>query len=102
MIRRSFLAAFAASLAAVATSAFSKVNVDLNLAIGPPPPVVEVVPPPRVGMVWVPGYWEWDGRRHAWRKGRWMRERRGMRWEPAHWVEHDGRWRFVPGHWVRV
>ena len=32
----------------------------------PPAPVYEVVPAPRAGYVWAPGYYRWDGDRHVW------------------------------------
>lgn len=67
----------------------------------PPPPRVIVVPAPRRGYVWAPGYWRWDGRRHVWVDGRWLRERRGAHWVPAHWEERRGRWHFEEGHWER-
>jgi hypothetical protein len=67
----------------------------------PPPPRVVVVPAPRRGYVWEPGYWRWTGHKHVWVDGRWMRERRGWHWEPAHWEERQGRWYFQPGVWVR-
>ena len=51
----------AASLLAVAaaapTMALARSNVEVNIGIGPPPAIVEEVPPPRVGYVWAPGYW---------------------------------------------
>jgi len=51
----------AMSLLAVATAAptmaSARSNVDVSIAIGPPPVIVEEVPPPRVGYVWAPGYW---------------------------------------------
>ncbi len=40
----------------------------------PPPPEVEVYgPPPYVRAVWVPGHWEWRGKRvgYVWIKGHW-------------------------------
>ena len=40
----------------------------------PPPPKVEVyVNPPHPGAVWVPGHWEWTGRRrgYVWIDGHW-------------------------------
>jgi hypothetical protein len=41
----------------------------------PPPPKVEVKPPrPHARAVWVPGHWQWKGRR------------RGYVWVPGHWV----------------
>lgn len=81
----------------VPMSAFAAVGIDID--IGPPPPRDEVPPPPRVGFVWAPGYWEWRGHRHVWVAGRWMRERRGFHWVPAHWDRRGPHWHFVPGHW---
>ena len=50
----------------------------VDIAIGaPPPPQVEVVPGPRRGYLWVPGYWDWRGGRHYWVRGNWVHERRG-------------------------
>ena len=74
---------------------------DTDVAVAPPPPRVIEVPPPRVGYVWAPGYWRWNGHEHVWIEGRWISERRGRHWVPEHWVEYNGRWRFVEGHWER-
>ena len=79
--------------------ALSAVNLDIDIA--PPAPRVEVVPPPRVGWVWAPGFWAWRGHRHFWVAGRWMRERPGFHWVPAHWQPRGPHWHFVPGHWAR-
>ena len=68
----------------------------------PPAPQVEVVPPPRAGWVWAPGYWRWNGYRHVWVRGHWVREMRGRHWVPDHWAQApNGRWYFVGGHWGR-
>ena len=74
---------------------------DINVQIGPPPPRAEVMPGPRHGYVWSPGYWAWNGHRHYWVSGHWVRERRGYGWVPEHWEERGGRHYFVPGHWNR-
>ena len=74
----------------------------VDIQIAPPPPRAEVVPAPRVGYVWAPGYWRWNGRRHVWIHGSWVRERRGFHWEPEAWVQGpNGRWHLRPGHWSR-
>jgi WXXGXW repeat (2 copies) len=78
--------------------AYSGVGIDIRVA--PPPPVVEA-PPPRVGFVWAPGFWRWEGHRHVWVAGHWMHERPGYRWAPDHWAEHHGRYHYEPGHWER-
>lgn len=70
--------------------------------IGPPPPrPVEVVPAPRPGFVWIPGYHRWDGHRYIWVHGYWRRPPRpGAVWVPGAWryergghVWHEGYWR---------
>ena len=74
-------------------------GVEVNVA--PPPVRVVEVPAPRMGYVWAPGYWNWNGREHVWVEGRWIGERRGQHWVPEDWVEHNGNWRLAQGHWER-
>lgn len=93
-----------ASLVAAALGSFSvpaAARTDVYLNFAPPAPRVEVVPAPRAGYVWVPGYWEWRGHKHFWVSGRWLRERRGYHYAPARWEEHEGRWVFRGGGWNR-
>ena len=54
----------AASLVAIAIGATvtgTAHAASVNISIGTPPPavIVEPVPPPRAGCVWVNGYWRW-------------------------------------------
>jgi len=100
MRHRVLLVVVALSAALVSLPGTAKPLVEIQVA--PPPPRVEVVPPPRVGYVWAPGYWRWNGRRHVWIQGSWVRERRGWHWEPDAWVQGpNGRWHLSRGHWVR-
>lgn len=87
---------------AAAPPALAQVNLDIVIGVPPPPVVVEPVPPPRVGFLWAPGYWMWDGHRHAWRGGHWEPQREGEFYAGAQWVETPGGWRFVPAHWDQV
>ncbi len=80
-------------------TAMARSNVEVELNFGPPAPVYEVVPPPRVGYVWAPGYWDYDGHRHVWAKGHWERERHGDHWANGEWHEQDGKWHLDRGHW---
>ena len=89
----------AAALGTFAVPAAARTEVILNF--GPPPVRYEVVPAPRVGHVWVPGFWEWRGHHHVWVRGHWLRERRGYYYTPARWVERDGRWVYYGGAWSR-
>jgi len=82
-------------------TAMARSQVDVELNIGPPPPVYEVEPAPRVGYVWAPGYWDYDGSHHQWRKGHWEHERHGQRWAGGQWTEHEGKWHLDRGHWER-
>lgn len=61
----------------------------------------ETVPAARRGYVWVPGYWDWQGRRHVWHQGSWVRSRQGHAYAQPTWVERDGRWYIQRGHWTR-
>ncbi len=94
-----------ASLAAA--SAFAAIPLPASAAVGvyvdvaPPPPRHEIVPAPRHGFVWDPGYWEWRHGRYVWVRGHWVRERHGMYWHPSHWLERDGRWVLERGGWHR-
>jgi YXWGXW repeat-containing protein len=90
----------------LSTPAFARVDINLGIAVAPPPPQVEVIPAPRPGYVWAPGYWAWQGGRHVWVAGRWIPVYRGYYWVPDRWVEYPGPrgsvyWRFEPGHWER-
>jgi hypothetical protein len=72
------------------------------VGVAPPPARVEVVPAPRVGYVWAPGYWRWNGHRHFWVAGYWVPARPGWHWVPSHWSPYSGhRYRYVPGYWAR-
>jgi hypothetical protein len=86
---------------ATAPPAAADVRVGIGVRIAPPAPRVVVVPGPRRGYVWAPGYWRWNGRQHIWVDGRWLRERRGRIWIADRWEQRDGGWRYAPGHWER-
>src|ERR1700683_827744 len=83
-----------AMLAPVIASA--AVGVDITVA-----PQVEVVPEPRAGFVWAPGYWEWRGGTHVWIPGRWLGERHGYHWVPDRWEQRGDHWHPWRGTWVR-
>jgi hypothetical protein len=73
----------------------------VDVDVAPPPPRVVVEPALRVGYVWAPGYWRWNGRQHVWVDGRYLHERRGYHWHPAHWDARGSRYHFEEGHWER-
>lgn len=75
--------------------------VDVYLNVAPPAPRYEVVPAPRAGYVWQPGYWDYRSDRHYWRKGYWVRERPGYYYHPSRWESDHGRWVMRHGGWNR-
>ena len=75
---------------------------ELVVQQAPPEPIVEVRPAaPFGGAVWIPGYWHWNGSRHAWVGGHWSAPRAGWVWEPHHWQRTPRGWVHVHGHWRR-
>jgi len=98
----------AAGLLAIGAAAFAPApalaQVDVSLVIGnaPPPPRFESVPQPRRGYIWAPGYWNWNGGRHAWVSGHWEPERMGYQYHPGTWVREGGGWRLQPGAWIAL
>jgi hypothetical protein len=86
-----------------APPAAAQVSVGVGIGVAPPAPRFERVPPPRMGYVWAPGYWRWDGRyrRHVWAGGYWVRARPGYHYRPAYWEQGRGGWRFHQGYWGR-
>ena len=66
--------------------------VDVVIRVAPPPMRTEVIPAPRRGYVWVPGYWNWRGHRHVWVSGVWVRERRGYVYQAHRWEQRGDGW----------
>lgn len=100
MIKKILLASMlAASVAGIAVPLPASAAIIVQVA--PPPMRHESVPEPRRGYLWVPGYWDWRGNRHAWVKGTWQRERKGYRYNQPAWEERDGRWHMNRGGWMR-
>jgi hypothetical protein len=89
----------AAALGAMALPAAARTNVDLVVNFGPPPVYYETVPAPRVGWVWVPGYWDWRYGGHHWVRGHWIRHRPGYVYYAPRWREDGGRWYYERGYW---
>jgi hypothetical protein len=86
---------------AYAPDAAARTQISVGINVAPPAPRYEVVPPPRVGYAWAPGYWRWDpyARRHVWVVGRWMPARHGYVYRQPRWEHYRGGWRFHDGYW---
>jgi hypothetical protein len=86
-----------AALAGAAAPAISAIIVQ----VAPPAMRDEIVPAPRSGYLWSPGYWDWRNNRHVWAKGSWQRERHGYHYAQPAWEQRDGSWQMNRGAWVR-
>ncbi len=67
----------------------------------PPPPRREVIPArPPPGMIWVGGYWSWQGDRHIWIAGHFERPPRAQAvWVQPRWERRGGGYIFIEGSW---
>ncbi|MEN3296124.1 MAG: hypothetical protein V7642_5377 [Burkholderiales bacterium] len=66
----------------------------------PPPLRREAVPAARRGYEWIPGYWNWNGRRYTWVKGHHERVRAGYVYNRAEWRrDGNGGWVLDRGGW---
>ena len=79
------------------TTASADVGIYFNMA--PPPVRYEVVPAPRHGYTWSPGYWNARGQRHVWQAGHWEKDRRGYHFAQPTWTQHNNRWQLERGRW---
>ncbi|MDY4295045.1 MULTISPECIES: hypothetical protein [unclassified Xanthomonas] len=86
--------------AMAAAPAQAREVVELSVRAAPPPPRVERVVV-RPGYVWMPGYWQWNGRHHVWVAGRYVVERPGYVYVGPRWEHYGPAYRFHAGYWVR-
>ncbi|MBS0663345.1 MAG: YXWGXW repeat-containing protein [Verrucomicrobia bacterium] len=82
----------------------AQATTDYVVAQPPPAPPIQrevVVVQPAPGMVWVQGYWAYDGYRYVWIGGRWVRppHRHYRAYVAPHW-EYRGRgYVYIQGYW---
>lgn len=98
---RGTLLCIALGTSAMALPGMSQARVNVDIDIAPPAARVEVVPAPRVGFIWAPGYWAWSGHRHVWVAGHWNHARRGEHWVADRWEQRGAKWHRDAGHWER-
>ena len=66
----------------------------------PPPPLVDMRGAPAApGMVWVEGYWHWNGVQYVWIPGHWESPPAGYAWVPPSYVVVEGRHVYRAGRW---
>lgn len=102
-MRHPIAATLLVALGALTQAPAARADVRVGIRIAPPPPPAHVIVEsgPRVGYVWAPGYWRWNGRRHVWVEGHYVRARRGYVWVADAWDHRGDRWYYQRGHWVR-
>jgi hypothetical protein len=100
-IRKALIAALAAGGVLLGASGASVARTYVDITVAPPAPQYEEVPAPRVGYVWAPGAWYWEGHHHVWHGGHWVHERHGYAYVGPRWHQEGDRWRFDDGHWER-
>lgn len=69
---------------------------------GPPPEPLEdgrPRPSPEPGMVWVAGYWHWNGLQYAWIPGHYERAPAGAQWRSPQYSTREGSYFYEPGRW---
>ena len=98
--RKSLLVALcAASLGGVSAPMTASAEVAIYFNVAPPPARYEVIPAPRHGYLWAPGYWNAKRDRHVWQAGHWERDRKGYYYNQPNWTQRDNRWQLERGHW---
>jgi hypothetical protein len=100
IFRKSLLAVLcAASLGAVSLPMTASADTRIYFDSAPPQPRHEVVPAPRKGYVWVPGYYDLKGKKHVWKAGHWEKSRKGYHYVEPRWTQADNRWELHRGGW---
>ncbi|TAN06329.1 MAG: hypothetical protein EPN38_08730 [Rhodanobacteraceae bacterium] len=91
----------AGGLGVYAPTAGAQVSIGITVGTPPPPVRYEVVPPPRPGYVWAPGYWTWSGARYVWVGGIWHRARPGYVYYHPRWARDGNHWVMRGAYWGR-
>jgi YXWGXW repeat-containing protein len=99
-IRKALVVAMCvASLGGISAPMTASAEVAVYFNSAPPAARYEVVPAPRNGYVWAPGYWNAKHNQHVWQAGHWERERHGYHYNQPTWVQHDNQWQLHHGSW---
>jgi hypothetical protein len=89
---RGWVSVAALALVVLIVPATNPASAAVIVGVAPPPVRVEVVPRARVGYIWTPGYWRWNGHHHVWVGGYWLPARPGWRGlqRTGHRMAHAG------------
>jgi hypothetical protein len=70
----------------------------LKVSIVPPPSRFEYIPhPPKNGLYWIPGYWNWNRNGYIWQQGYYTWAKPGFYWRRPRFIR--GRW--YSGKWIK-
>ena len=97
---------FTVAAAIISTAAFAPVAQAQHtrtevIVVQKAPPALrrEAVPAARRGYEWVPGYWNWTGRKYVWTRGHYEKVRRGYVYARPEWRQGDNGWTLQRGGW---
>ena len=97
---------FTVAAAIISTAAFAPVAQAQHtrtevIVVQKAPPALrrEAVPAARRGYEWIPGYWNWTGRKYVWTKGHYEKVRRGYVYARPEWRQGDNGWTLQRGGW---
>ncbi|MGE3456257.1 MAG: hypothetical protein AB7O24_14190 [Kofleriaceae bacterium] len=70
----------------------------------PPPLKVEAAPPPPIAsVVWVAGFWQWNGVGWVWIPGSWqLKPATRVEWRAPEWRRRGSIHVLIPGGWIRI
>ena len=94
----------ATSALALSPTSFAQTTTttETTITVETAPPAAKPSPPPtptKVGYMWSPGYWNWDGTAYAWTDGEWVAVVQEKKWVAPAWKQKGKKWYFTPGHW---
>ena len=99
---------FTVAAAVISTAAFAPVAQAQHtrtevIVVQKAPPAMrrEAIPAARRGYQWIPGYWDWNGRRYTWVKGHHERVRVGYVYARPEWRRDGDGWVMQRGGWNR-
>jgi hypothetical protein len=99
---------FTVAAAIISTAAFAPVAQAQHtrtevIVVQKAPPALrrEAIPAARRGYQWIPGYWDWNGRRYTWVKGHHERVRVGYVYARPEWRRDGDGWVMQRGGWNR-
>ena len=101
-MKRILFTAVAAAL--LSTAAIAPVQAQTRtevIVVHKAPPALrhEVIPAARRGYEWVPGYWDWNGRRYTWVAGHYEKVRPGYVYARPEWRRDRNGWVLERGGW---